>query len=100
MRCARATRRPRTARRRRERHEAAFSLADVEITEFTEAGDVTPEGAASRGVMFTCKTPGCVSAAWGGKPSKADKTDISLQEDATRAKILAAFRQLKSGAGK
>ncbi len=57
-------------------HEAAFSLADVEITEFTEAGDVTPEGAPSRGVMFTCKTPGCVSAKWGGQASKADKTEF------------------------
>lgn len=79
-----------------ETHEAAFSLADVEISEFTEAGDVTPEGAPSRGVLFRCTTPGCVAAKWGGHPSKADKTDISLQDDATRARVLAAFRYLKT----
>jgi hypothetical protein len=77
-------------------HAATFSLADVELSEFTEPGDVTPDGAPSRGLLFTCKAPGCVAAAWGGKPSKADKTDISLQDDATRARILAAFRYLKS----
>jgi hypothetical protein len=77
-------------------HEAAFSLGDVEISEFTEAGDVTPDGAPSRGVMFKCNTPGCVAAVWGGQPSKADKTDISIQDDATRARILGAFRYLKS----
>lgn len=77
-------------------HEAAFLLADVEVAEFTEAGDVTPEGAPARGVLFRCKAPGCVAAKWGGQPSKADKTDISLQDDATRARVLAAFRFLQT----
>ena len=80
-------------------HEATFSLAEVEILDFTEAGDVTPEGAPARGVLFKCKAPGCVAAAWGSQPSKADKTDISIQDDATRAKILGAFRFLKTNAG-
>ena len=45
--------------------ETAFSLADVEISEFTQAGDVTPEGAPSRGQLFSCTTPGCVAAITG-----------------------------------
>jgi hypothetical protein len=80
-------------------HAATFSLADVELTEFAEPGDVTPEGAPSRGVLFSCKAPGCVAAVWGGQGSKADKTDISLQDDGARAKILAAFRYLKTNKG-
>jgi hypothetical protein len=80
-------------------HAATFSLADVEVTEFTEPGDVTPDGAPARGVLFSCKAPGCVAADWGRQASKADKTDISLQDDGVRAKILAAFRYLKTSAG-
>jgi hypothetical protein len=80
-------------------HEATFSLADVEISDLTEAGDVTPQGAPARGVLFQCRTPGCVAAKWSGQPSKADKTDISLQDDATRARVLAAFRYLKTSVG-
>ena len=78
------------------RHEAAFSLADVDVSEFTEAGDVTPDGAAARGVLFACVRPECVAALWGGQPSASDRTDISLQDDATRARILAAFRRLQA----
>jgi hypothetical protein len=78
-------------------HEAAFSLGEVEITEFTEPGDVTPSGDAARGLMFTCKAPGCVAAKWGEQSSRADKTDVSVQDDATRAKLLAAFRYLQTG---
>ncbi len=78
------------------RHEAAFSLADVTITEFSEPADVTPTGAPARGVLFTCAKPGCIAAKWGDKPSRADKTDISIQDDETRAHILAAFRRLQA----
>ena len=77
-------------------HEAAFSLADVKISEFTEPGDVTPTGAPARGVLFACVKPGCIAAKWGGKPSRADKTDISIQNDEARARILAAFRRLQA----
>ncbi len=79
------------------RHEATFSLGEVEISEFAEPGDVTPKGEAARGLMFACKTPGCVAAIWGDQSSHADKTDISVQDDATRAKLLAAFRYLQTG---
>jgi hypothetical protein len=76
-------------------HEASFSLADVAISEFEEAGDVTPTGAPSRGVLFTCAKPGCVEARWNDEASRADKTDISIQNDTARARILSAFRYLK-----
>ena len=77
-------------------HEAAFSLAEVEIADFTAPNDLTPEGAAARGLLFTCAKPGCIAAQWSGKPSRADKSDIYVQDDATRAEILAAFRRLQS----
>lgn len=78
-------------------HKAAFSLADVVIADFTEAGDVTPQGKPARGIQFSCAKPGCVAAEWGGKPSRADKTDIYIQDDAERARIVAAFLFLKGG---
>jgi hypothetical protein len=77
-------------------HKAAFSLDDVELSEFTEAGDVTLDGAPARGVLFACLRPGCIEATWGDKTAPADKTDISLQDDGVRAKVLAAFRYLKT----
>ena len=76
-------------------HQAAFSLADVEVTKFTEAGDVTPSGEPALGLLFTCVAPQCVSGAWVGQASKADKADIYIQDPATREKILAAFLYLK-----
>jgi hypothetical protein len=78
------------------KHEAAFSLAAVKISDFSAPYDVTPQGAAARGLLFACAEPGCVSAVWGGQPSRADKADIYIQSDETRAKILAAFRRLQS----
>jgi len=77
-------------------HEAKFSLGDVEITDFSQPGDVTPAGEASRGILFTCSKAGCVAAVWGGKAAPSDKTDISIQDDALRAKVLAAFRYLQT----
>ena len=77
-------------------HEAKFSLGDVEITDFSQPGDVTPAGEASRGILFTCSKAGCVAAVWGGKAAPSDKTDISIQDDASRAKALAAFRYLQT----
>jgi hypothetical protein len=78
------------------KHEAAFSLADVEITDFSAPHDLTPEGAAARGLLFTCAKPHCIAARWSGVASRADKSDIYIQDDATRARILAAFRRLQS----
>jgi len=78
------------------RHEAAFSLNDVEITDLTSADDVTPAGEPARGILFTCNKPGCVAAVWGGKAAPSDKTDISIQDEASRAKVLAAFRYLQT----
>jgi hypothetical protein len=77
------------------KHEAAFSLADVEIADFSAPQDLTPEGAPARGLLFTCLKPHCIAALWSGAPSRADKTDIYIQDAATRARILAAFRRLQ-----
>jgi hypothetical protein len=80
-------------------HGSAFSLAAVDISALTLAGDVTPSGDASMGILFACSKPGCVAANWNGQAGAADKTDISLQDTATRERVLAAFLFLK-GAGK
>ena len=77
------------------KHEAAFSLADVKISDFAAPNDLTPEGAPARGLIFICATPGCIAARWSGAPSRADKSDIYIQDDAARARILAAFRRLQ-----
>ncbi len=77
------------------RHEATFSLTAVTVSEFTEPGDVTPSGEPAKGILFTCLKPGCVAAVWGEAPSRADKTDISIQDASTRARLLAAFRRLQ-----
>ena len=77
-------------------HEASFSLADVEIADFTAPHDLAPDGAPARGIIFTCAKPHCIAARWSGAPSRADKSDIYIQDPATRAKILAAFRRLQS----
>lgn len=78
------------------RHEARFSLGDVTVTAFREPGDVTPSGEASEGVLLTCTKPGCIAAYWGATAAPADKTDISIQDPQTRAKIVAAFRRLQT----
>jgi hypothetical protein len=78
------------------RHVARFSLGDVEISDFSN-GDVTPAGAPSRGILFTCSSSksDCVAAVWNGEAKQSDKTDISIQDDASRARVLAAFRYLQ-----
>jgi len=78
------------------KHDAAFALSEVTVSEFTEPGDVTPAGDPALGILFTCAKPGCVAAHWGEAASRADKADISLQNPETRAKLLAAFRRLQA----
>jgi hypothetical protein len=78
------------------KHDAAFSLAEVVVSDYTAPGDVTPDGATARGLIFTCVTPGCIVASWSGQPSQADKSDIYVQDADARAKILAAFKRLQS----
>ena len=77
------------------KHEASFALAEVDISEFAEAGDVTPNGDASRGVMFACRIPGCIAARWNSEATRAANTDISVQESAARTRILSAFIYLQ-----
>jgi hypothetical protein len=46
-------------------------------------------------VMFQCNAGKCIRASYDGKPADVEMTDISIQDDAMRAKILAAFLMLK-----
>ena len=78
------------------KHIATFALSDVTVSAFTQPGDVTPAGDPALGILFTCAKPGCVAAHWGEAASRADKTDISVQNPETRAQLVAAFRRLQA----
>lgn len=78
------------------KHEARFAAADVNIGPYLEVGDVTPAKSAAIGIAFACKTRGCVAALWGDAASKADNTDVYVQDVATRDRLLAAFRRLQT----
>ncbi len=78
------------------KHEARFSAADVNIGPYLEVGDLTPLKAAAVGIGFACRSRGCVAAHWGGLASPADKTDVYVQDVATRDRLLAAFRRLQA----
>jgi len=77
------------------KHQVTFSLGEVTVAEFSAPWDVTPTGESALGLLFTCGKPGCVAAIWGDAPSKEDKADLYVQDPATRAKLLAAFRRLQ-----
>jgi hypothetical protein len=79
-------------------HEAQFLIEDVRVSELTDSKDLTENGEQARGVIFNCLTGKCISATWDGAPSPSDWTDISIQNDETRADILAAFQALKRAA--
>ncbi len=78
------------------KHLVSFSFAEVTAAEFTAPWDVTPAGEPALGLLFTCAKSGCVAAVWGDAPSRADKADIYVQDAATRANLLAAFKRLQA----
>ena len=79
-------------------HQAEFSLKDVRLEDIPDFGDVTPTGEMAKGVLFQCVKPGCVTSTWNGVAQAADHTDISIQDEASRVKIRAAFAYLKRAA--
>jgi len=80
-------------------HEVAFSLADVEISELRDSGDVTESGEKAVGVIFRCKSGKCIRSVRDGAETSVDWTDISLQDDTMRANVLAAFHVLQRSSG-
>ncbi len=76
-------------------HRAVFLLAAVEISATVEPDDLTPDGKPAMGILFKCVAPKCVSATWDGRAEPSDSTDISVQDDALRARLIAAFQTLK-----
>ncbi len=80
-------------------HRAVFSLAQVRVSPHVYPADVTPDGEKALGIIFTCEAGKCIQAVWNGAESTADATDISIQNDDERARILAAFEYLKSLSG-
>ena len=79
-------------------HDVEFSLADVQVSERRDAATLTEGGRASVGIYFNCNTGKCILSAYDGKPSQTDQSDISIQDDALRGKILKAFLMLKPAA--
>jgi len=76
-------------------HDVAFPLAAVTISERRDPGTIAESGEAAMAVMFQCDSGKCIRASYDGKPADTDMTDISIQDDAMRAKVLAAFQMLK-----
>jgi hypothetical protein len=76
-------------------HDVAFSLGAVAITERRDLGTIAETGEPAMSVMFQCNAGKCIRAAYDGKPADVDMTDISIQDAAARAKVLAAFQMLK-----
>jgi hypothetical protein len=80
-------------------HESQFSLADVVISETTSSDTLTESGDPAAGVLFRCKSGSCIASRYDGAPSQTDWTDISIQDDAMRARILSAFLALQRLSG-
>lgn len=80
-------------------HEVQFQIEDVAVSLLTDSQDVTEAGEQAQGVIFKCVSGKCVTHKWDGVESMSDWTDISIQDPATREKILAAFQALKRAAG-
>jgi hypothetical protein len=80
-------------------HEVQFQIEDVAISLLTDSPDLTESGEQGQGVIFKCASGKCVMHKWDGVGSSADATDISIQDLATRDKILAAFLALKHATG-
>ena len=80
-------------------HEVRFLIEDVQISELADGADVTESGEKALGIIFRCNSGKCIEAKWDGVPSPSDWSDISIQDPALRAKILAAFQALKRFAG-
>ncbi|MGA2042987.1 MAG: hypothetical protein ABSG83_06405 [Roseiarcus sp.] len=80
-------------------HDTEFSLAEVEISELTDSGEFTESGDKAVGIIFRCKSGKCIRARYDGAPAQTDATDISIQDDAARAQVLAAFLALQRPAG-
>ena len=76
-------------------HDVAFLIEDVKITENRDPGTLTENGDISLGVIFNCVSGKCIQSTHDGKQSLTDSGDISIQDDAMRAKILKAFQTLK-----
>jgi hypothetical protein len=80
-------------------HEVWFQIEDVTVSLLTDSKDLTEAGDQTQGVIFRCAAGKCVTHKWNGVESTSDWTDISMQDGATRDKILAAFQALKRAAG-
>ncbi len=77
-------------------HHARFEIDDVTIEPEVSVHDVTEAGKDALGVIFRCKGAPCIHALWSDVPAMSAWTDIYIQDDETRARVLSAFQALKS----
>jgi hypothetical protein len=82
------------ARTAQRTHQAEFAIDDVAISEET-ADDFAETGNKARGVMFKCVAAPCIDAVWSGEKSTSAWTDVYIQDEAQRRRILGAFRLLQ-----
>jgi hypothetical protein len=75
-------------------HTATFAIDDVVISEET-TDDLAENGERARGVLFKCAGAPCIRAVWSGENSISDSTDVYLQDDTQRRRILDAFQALR-----
>jgi hypothetical protein len=80
-------------------HEVEFAIEDVAISARTDSGTLTEKGEPGLAVIFNCNQGKCIRVIRDGAPSSEDFTDISIQDVATRDKILKAFLAVKQGGG-
>jgi hypothetical protein len=80
-------------------HDLSFFIEDVQISELTDGTEVTEKGDKALGVIFRCNAGKCINAKWNGVATPSDWSDISIQDNETRLKVLAAFQALKRFAG-
>jgi hypothetical protein len=81
------------------RHDVEFVLEDVKISERRDGAEVTASGEKALGVIFNCLSGKCIRSAYNEHPAPVDWTDISIQDDAARGRILKAFQTIQQAAG-
>jgi hypothetical protein len=80
-------------------HQAEFSVEDVKISEREDSTDITENGEIALGIIFNCNSGKCIRTTYNGEPSRADWTDIYIQDASLRGRILKAFETLKRASG-
>jgi hypothetical protein len=80
-------------------HDVEFAIEDVTISARTDSGTLTEKGEPGFAVIFNCNQGQCIRSVRDGVSSLEAMTDISIQDVATRDKILKAFLAVQQAGG-